>query len=78
VLAAMASYLNTALFDELREKEGDTYTPDAVYEPDGCSGVFRISISSSKDPLRVEKKVFDVVEKMKQRIDDKELARLRD
>lgn len=78
VLAAMASYLNTALFDELREKEGDTYTPDAVYEPDGCSGIFRISISSSKDPLRVEKKVFDVVEKMKQRIDGKELARLRD
>ncbi len=78
VLAALASYLNTALFDELREKDGDTYTPDAYYEPDGCSGVFRIAISSSKDPLRVEKKVFDVIEKMKQHVDAKELARLRD
>ncbi len=78
VLVALASYLNTALFDELREKDGDTYTPDAVYEPDACSGVFRVSISSSKDPQKVEKKVFDVVEKMKQSIDGKELARLRD
>ncbi len=78
VLAALSSYLNTALFDELREKDGDTYTPDAVYEPDSCSGVFRVSISSSKDPLKVEKKVFDVIEKMKQHIDGKELARQRD
>jgi predicted Zn-dependent peptidase len=77
-LLALGSYLGTALFDELREKDGDTYTPDVSYEPDACSGVFRVAISSSKDPQKVEKKVFEVVDKMKSAIDAKELARLRD
>ena len=78
VLLALGEYLNTALFDELREKDGDTYTPEVKYEPDACSGVFKISISSSKDPQKVEKKVFDVIDKMKTDIDGKELTRLRD
>jgi predicted Zn-dependent peptidase len=58
VLLALREYLNTALFDELREKDGDAYTPEVKYEPDACSGVFKIGISSSKDPQRVEKKGF--------------------
>ena len=78
VLVALGQYLNTALFDALREKDGDTYTPEVAFEPDTCSGVFKISISSSKDPQRVEKKIFDVIDKMKSDIDGKELARLRD
>jgi predicted Zn-dependent peptidase len=78
VLLALGEYLNTALFDELREKDGDTYTPEVKYEPDACSGIFSIGISSSKDPQRVEKKVFDVIDRMKSDIDEKELARLRD
>jgi predicted Zn-dependent peptidase len=78
ILLALGHYLNTELFDELREKDGDTYTPDVVYEPDTCSGIFRISISSSKDPQKVEKKVFEVIDKMRSSIDAKELARLRD
>jgi predicted Zn-dependent peptidase len=78
VLLALGEYLNTALFDELREKDGDTYTPDVKYEPDACSGIFSINISSSKDPQRVEKKVFDVIDRVKSHIDEKELARLRD
>lgn len=78
ILLGLASYLNTALFDELREKDGDTYTPDASYEPDACSGVFRVGVSSSKDPQKLEKRVFDVIEKMKQSIDPKELGRRRD
>ena len=41
VLLALGEYLNTALFDELREKDGDTYTPEVKYEPDACSGIFR-------------------------------------
>jgi predicted Zn-dependent peptidase len=77
ILLALGAYLSTALFDELREKDGDTYTPDVFYEPDACSGVFRIAISSSKDPQKVEKKVFEVVDKMKSAIDAKELGRLR-
>ena len=76
VLLALREYLNTALFDELREKDGDTYTPEVKYEPDACSGVFKIAISSSKDPQNVEKKVFEVIDKMKSDIDVKELARL--
>ena len=77
VLLALSEYLNTALFDELREKDGDTYTPEVHYETDACSGIFNISISSSKDPHKVEKKVFDVIEKMKTDI-DAGASRLRD
>jgi predicted Zn-dependent peptidase len=77
-LLALGSYVSTALFDELREKDGDTYTPDVSYEPDACSGVFRIAISSSKDPLKVEKRVFEVIDRTKSAIDAKELVRLRD
>ena len=78
VLLALSEYLYTALFDELREKDGDTYTPEVAYEPDGCSGIFKIGISSSKDPQRVEKSVFEVIDRMKTDIDGKELDRLRD
>jgi predicted Zn-dependent peptidase len=78
VLLATSEYLSTALFDELRDKDGDTYTPEVAYQPDACSGVFNIWISTSKAPERVEKRVFDVIDKMKADIDLKELARLRD
>ena len=78
VLMALSEYLSTALFDDLREKDGDTYTPEVTYEPDACSGVFKIGISSSKDPERTEKKVFAIIDKMKSDIDGKELSRLRD
>jgi predicted Zn-dependent peptidase len=78
VLFALSEYLNTALFDELREKNGDTYTPEVSYEPDTCSGVFKIWISSSKDPQHVEKRVLEVVESLKSDIEAAELTRLRD
>lgn len=78
VLLALSEYLNTALFDELREKDGDTYTPQVAYEPDSCSGVFKIGISSSKESQRVEKRIFEVIDRMKTDIDVRELARLRD
>lgn len=78
VLLALSQYLNTALFNELRDKDGDTYTPEVSYEPDCCSGIFKITISSSKDPQKVEKKIFEVIDKMKSDIDPKELGRLRD
>ncbi len=78
VLRALSEYLGTALFDDLRDKDGDTYTPEVSYEPDMCSGVFRIGVSSSKDPQMVEKKIFEVIDKMKADIDAKELVRMRD
>ena len=75
---ALSEYLAAALFDELREKHGDTYTPEVDYEPDRCSGILKISISSSKDPEKVEQRVFDVIEMMKAEIDATELTSLRD
>ena len=77
-MLALGEYLAAALFDELREKYGDTYTPEVSYEPDGCSGIMRISISSSKDPEKVEQRVFDVIGMMKAGIDATELNSLRD
>lgn len=78
VLMALSQYLSTALFDDLREKDGDTYTPEVTYEPDAFSGIVKISVSTSQDPERTEKKVFDIIDKMKADIDSKELSRLRD
>ncbi|MEI9902388.1 MAG: insulinase family protein [Hyphomicrobium sp.] len=64
-LMALSDYLSTALYDELREKDGDTYTPEVTFEPDGCSGILKLSISSSKSPHVVEKRIFNVIEKIK-------------
>lgn len=77
-ILALSEYLANALFDELREKDGDAYTPEVRYEPDGCSGVFKISISTSKDPEKVEQRVFDVIEMLKAEIDAGDLTRLSD
>ncbi|MDQ8700623.1 insulinase family protein [Hyphomicrobium sp. LHD-15] len=78
VLLALSEYLYTALFDDLREKDGDSYTPEVSFDPDSCSGIFRIGIASSKDPKKLEKRVFEVVDRLKSDIDDRELARIRD
>jgi len=78
ILKALSEYLSTALFDDLREKDGDTYTPEVSYEPDACTGVVKIGVSTSKDPERTERKVFDIIDKMKSGIDGRELSRLRD
>jgi predicted Zn-dependent peptidase len=77
VLLALGEYLDTKLYDELREKDGDTYTPEVSFEPDACSGIFNIKLSTSKDPQRIERRVFEVIEGMKSDIDVKELDRLR-
>ena len=78
VLLALSHYLNTVLFNELRDKDGDAYTPEVSYEPDSCSGIFQISTSTSNDPPKVEKKIFEIIQKMKSDINAKELRRLRD
>jgi predicted Zn-dependent peptidase len=78
VLLALCEYLNTMLFKELREAHGDTYNPEAVYEPDTCSGIFRIMIPSSKDPLDVEKRALQAIQTLKVTIDARELSRFKD
>lgn len=78
VLAALRQYLDGALFDHLREEEGDTYTPEVTYDADECSGVFDISVKSSKNPAAIEKKMFDAIERLKSNIEQRELDRFRD
>ncbi|MES1180027.1 MAG: hypothetical protein ABUL43_02405, partial [Hyphomicrobium sp.] len=53
------------------------YTPEVSFQPDDCSGIFKIGISSSKDPQRVEKRIFEVIDRMKSDVDSKEIDRLR-
>lgn len=78
VLFALSQYLNAALFNELRDKDGDAYSPQVTYEPDAYSGIFTIEILSSKRPQQIEKRVFDVVDRVKADIDTRELGRMRD
>jgi predicted Zn-dependent peptidase len=78
VLLALSEYLNSALFAKLREEDGETYTPEASYEPDPYSGIFKVAISTSEDPERIERKTLETIEKMKSDIDPRELKRFRD
>lgn len=77
-LVALSEYLNTILFKRLREEQGDSYSPEASYEPDGCSGIFKIVIPSSKDPAEVEGRTFAAIQAMKSYIDASELGRFKD
>ena len=65
ILAAMSECLNEAIFAELREKRGDTYSPEVSYEPSTCGGVFTISVTSDKKPGDVEKRIFQVFEQIR-------------
>ncbi len=78
VLLALSQYLNTTLYSELRDKDGDTYSPQATYEPDAYSGIFTIEVMSSRRPPQIEKRIFEIVEKIKANIDSRELCRWRD
>ncbi len=74
VLLALGEYMNDVIFSEVREKDGDAYSPEAYYEPDGCSGVFTITITTSKNPEKVERRVFSILERLKTHIDPLELG----
>lgn len=75
VLMALREYLDSVLFLHLREKYGEAYTPEIKYEPDTCSGVFTVSVTSSVSPARVESGVFEAFNQAKQRVDPREVAR---
>jgi predicted Zn-dependent peptidase len=77
-LLALGEYLNKVLFTELREKSGDTYTPEASFKADCCSGVFAIKVQSSHNPEAVERRLFDALASLKQSVDAKELQRFSD
>ncbi len=78
VLLALGEYLNELLFSELREKHGAAYSPEAGYEPDSCSGIFSIVITTRKPLGEVEKRVFSILDRIKDHIDPTELALYRD
>jgi predicted Zn-dependent peptidase len=74
----LSEYLNEVLFGQLRERHGDTYNPEASYEPDRCSGIFKITIPSTEAPHTIEHKVFQGIAELKAGIDARELGRFRD
>src|SRR5690606_18877400 len=45
---ALSKYLNDMLFSEIRGRLGDAYNVEALYDRDMCSGVFEISIPSTR------------------------------
>jgi predicted Zn-dependent peptidase len=77
-LLALSQYMDEVLFSQLREKHGDTYTPEVHYEPDRCSGIFSISVTSTKDPTQVEKRIFESIDEIKRNVDFSELDRFRE
>lgn len=77
-LMALSACANEALFSELREKHGDSYSPEVTYEPDGCSGVFTVTVASSKHPEKVEKRIFSIFDQLKTNLNPSELDRFRE
>jgi predicted Zn-dependent peptidase len=77
VLMALREYMSCVLFMQLRERLGETYTPEIEYEPDGCSGVFTITVTSSADAAKVERSVFDAFDLVKHTVDHREVARFK-
>ena len=56
ILLHVGKYLNKVLFTELREKSGDSYTPEASFKADSCSVSSRSKIQSSSNPELVEQR----------------------
>jgi predicted Zn-dependent peptidase len=77
-LLALGEYINKVLFSRLREKFGDTYTPEASFKADSCSGIFEITISSSNNPEAVERRIIEALTTLKDTIDARELQRFSD
>ena len=74
-LFALGEYINKVLFSQLREKFGDTYTPEASFKVDSCSGIFEIKILSSNNPEAVERRIIEALATLKDTIDARELQR---
>jgi len=77
-LIALCEYLNSILFKQLREEHGDTYTPEAAYQPDAHSGIISIAVPSSKHPAKVEERLFQAIQSLKAGLDVREAGRMRD
>jgi len=78
VLLALGEYMSEMLFSELREKDGDAYSPQAYYEPDSCSGIFTIIATTRKPLEELEERIFSILEPLRERIDPEELRLYRE
>jgi zinc protease len=78
VLLALGGCLNGALFDHIRDKLGDAYTPEAVYDCDRSCGIFEILLTSSRPPETVEARVFEAITALKRSVRAADLERFRD
>jgi predicted Zn-dependent peptidase len=78
VLLALGGSLNGALFERIRDKLGDAYTPEAVYDSDRICGIFEILVTSSRSPAAIEARVFETIATLKRGVDSTELHRFRD
>ena len=78
VLTVLGDYIDRKLCIRLREEHGDSYTPEASYDPDAYSGIVTVSVDTSSSPVTVEKRVFEAFEEAKKGVDVKELKRFRD
>ena len=69
--------MNDLVIEELREK-GYAYSPDVSYQPDRCSGVFKIAAVSSKDPALVERRILSAIDRLKTEVKEGDLDRFKD
>ena len=76
-LVALSHYMNDLVIEELREK-GYAYSPDVSYQPDRCSGVFKIAAVSSKDPALVERRILRAIDRLKTEVKEGDLDRFKD
>ena len=77
-LVLLAECINSALFDDLREQNGDAYSPEASLELSDVAGVFDIFLKTTKDPRGIEKGIFAVLDGIKRGIEPRDLARCKE
>lgn len=77
-LLLLAEYVNAVLFDRIREESADSYSPEAAFDVTDYAGVFDIYLTTTRDPRRVERRVFDVLAQVKRGIAARELVRFKE
>jgi len=77
-LVLLAKYVNSVLFDRIRETDGDAYSPEADFDLCDCAGVFDICLKTTKDPRRIEKQVLAALAEVKRSVGARELERCKE
>lgn len=78
VLTVVAAYLNSVLFDRMREQNGDAYSPEASFQPNDYSGIFYLYLATTKNPRKLERNVFKVLDEIKAGVPERQLTRFRE